>query len=127
MLPLPASPLVRIIAAPSPIRRSASPRSRAPHTNGDLEGVLVDVVLVVGRRQHLALVDEVDAERLEHARLDEVADAHFAITGIETARWMLLDHLDRAMRATPPSLRMSAGTRSSAITAAAPASSAIFA
>ena len=32
-----------------------------------------------------------------------------------------------AMRATPPSLRMSAGTRSSAITAQAPASSAIFA
>ena len=31
------------------------------------------------------------------------------------------------MRATPPSRRMSAGTRSSAITAAAPASSAIFA
>src|SRR5271157_4231620 len=32
-----------------------------------------------------------------------------------------------AMRATPPSLRMSAGTRSSAITAEAPASSAILA
>ena len=32
-----------------------------------------------------------------------------------------------AMRATPPSLRMSDGTRSSAITAQAPASSAIFA
>ena len=31
------------------------------------------------------------------------------------------------MRATPPSARMSAGTRSSAITATAPASSAIFA
>ena len=31
------------------------------------------------------------------------------------------------MRATPPSRRMSAGTRSSAITAQAPASSAIFA
>ena len=34
MLPVPASPLVRIMAAPSPIRRSASPRSRQPHTNG---------------------------------------------------------------------------------------------
>jgi hypothetical protein len=31
------------------------------------------------------------------------------------------------MRATPPSRRMSAGTRSSAMTATAPASSAIFA
>ena len=34
ILPEPASPLVRIIAAPSPIRRSASPRSRQPQTNG---------------------------------------------------------------------------------------------
>ncbi len=32
-----------------------------------------------------------------------------------------------AIRATPPTARMSAGTRSSAITATAPASSAIFA
>ena len=34
MLPVPASPFERIIAAPSPIRRSASPRSVAPQTNG---------------------------------------------------------------------------------------------
>ena len=40
-----------------------------------LERVLVDVVRLVGRRQHLGLVDVVDAERLEHLRLDEVADA----------------------------------------------------
>ena len=33
-LPVPASPLDRIIAAPSAIRRSASPRLVAPHTNG---------------------------------------------------------------------------------------------
>src|SRR5437870_2670852 len=33
-LPEPASPLVRIIAAPSPMRRNASPRLRAPQTNG---------------------------------------------------------------------------------------------
>ena len=32
--PVPASPLERIIAAPSVIRRSASPRLVAPHTNG---------------------------------------------------------------------------------------------
>jgi len=32
--PVPASPLVRIIAAPSLMRRSASPRFTAPHTNG---------------------------------------------------------------------------------------------
>ena len=34
MLPVPASPLERIIAAPSLMRRSASPRLVAPHTNG---------------------------------------------------------------------------------------------
>ena len=33
-LPVPASPLDRIMAAPSPMRRSASPRLVAPHTNG---------------------------------------------------------------------------------------------
>ncbi|SLH49886.1 Uncharacterised protein [Mycobacteroides abscessus subsp. abscessus] len=32
--PVPASPLERIIAAPSVMRRSASPRLVAPHTNG---------------------------------------------------------------------------------------------
>ena len=32
--PVPASPLQRIIAAPSVIRRSASPRLVAPQTNG---------------------------------------------------------------------------------------------
>ena len=36
MSPVPASPLERIIAAPSAIRRSASPRLVAPHTNGTL-------------------------------------------------------------------------------------------
>ena len=39
-LPVPASPLVRISAAPSPIRRSASPRSRQPQTNGTLKACL---------------------------------------------------------------------------------------
>src|SRR3954452_23395627 len=50
-----------------------------------------------------------------------------AITGIETASWMPLIISGSLMRATPPSRRMSAGTRSSAMTADAPASSAIFA
>ena len=49
MSPVPASPLVRIIAAPSAIRRSASPRFVAPQTNGHGEVPLVDVVLEVGR------------------------------------------------------------------------------
>src|SRR3954451_25256493 len=49
---------------------------------------------------------------------------HFAITGIVTASWISRTLSGSAMRATPPSRRMSAGTRSSAITATAPASSA---
>jgi len=44
---------------------------------GHLEAVLVDVVLLVGRRQHLGFVDVVDAERLEDLSLDEVADPGF--------------------------------------------------
>src|ERR1700691_2172240 len=51
----------------------------------------------------------------------------FAITGMLTAFWMPAIISGSDIRATPPSRRMSAGTRSSAITAAAPASSATFA
>ena len=40
MSPVPASPFDRIIAAPSPILRSASPRLVAPHTNGTLKSHL---------------------------------------------------------------------------------------
>ena len=38
--PVPASPLERIIAAPSVMRRSASPRLVAPHTNGTVNAHL---------------------------------------------------------------------------------------
>ena len=51
----------------------------------------------------------------------------FAITGMETTAWIPLIMSGSLIRATPPSRRMSNGTRSSAITATAPASSAIFA
>src|SRR4051794_21938108 len=47
------------------------------------------------------------------------------MTGIVTDSWIALTTLGFAIRATPPSARMSAGTRSSAITDTAPASSAI--
>src|SRR5271156_122370 len=50
-----------------------------------------------------------------------------AITGIETVSMISRMMRGAAMRATPPSLRMSEGTRSSAITAHAPADSAILA
>lgn len=46
------------------------------------------------------------------------------MTGIVTAPLTSLIIFGSDMRATPPSRRMSAGTRSSAITATAPASSA---
>src|SRR5438270_4194732 len=52
---------------------------------------------------------------------------HLAMTGMVTACMIDLISIGSDMRATPPSLRMSAGTRSSAITAHAPASWAILA
>src|SRR3954454_15443282 len=51
----------------------------------------------------------------------------FAITGMDTAEMIPSIMSGSLIRETPPSARMSAGTRSSAITATAPASSAIFA
>src|SRR4028118_1947285 len=50
----------------------------------------------------------------------------FAITGMETASWMPEIISGSLILATPPSALMSAGTRSSAITATAPLSPAIF-
>src|SRR5690242_11380667 len=52
---------------------------------------------------------------------------HFAITGMETAAMISRIFLGEAMRATPPSARICAGTRSSAMTDTAPAFSAISA
>ena len=40
MSPVPASPFVRIMAAPSAIRRSASPRFVQPQTNGTVNSLL---------------------------------------------------------------------------------------
>ena len=40
MLPVPASPFERIIAAPSVMRRSASPRLVAPQTKGTVKAHL---------------------------------------------------------------------------------------
>ncbi len=51
----------------------------------------------------------------------------FAMTGIVTACMMRSISAGWLIRATPPAARMSAGIRSSAITATAPASSATFA
>ncbi len=64
---------------------------RAAHER-DLEAPLVDVVGLVGGRQHLGLVDVVDLERLEHLRLGEVADPGL---GHDGDRHGLLDALDQ--------------------------------
>src|ERR1035441_4277094 len=52
---------------------------------------------------------------------------HFAMTGISTAAMISRITFGEAMRATPPSARICAGTRSRAMTATAPARSAISA
>src|ERR1700757_3688406 len=52
---------------------------------------------------------------------------HLAMTGIDTAAMISRIFLGEAMRATPPSARICAGTRSSAMTATAPAFSAMVA
>ena len=51
------------------------PQVAAAAHERDPEVVLVDVVHVVGRGQHLRLVDVIHSESLENLRLDEVADA----------------------------------------------------
>ena len=74
MSPVPASPFVadhRRALGDAP-ERLAEVRAAADERDGELP--LVDVVLEVGGRQHLGLVDVVDLERLEDLRLDEVPD-----------------------------------------------------
>ena len=64
----------------------------------DLEGVLVDVMRLIGGRQHLGLVDVVDLERLEDLCLGEVADAGL---GHDRDGHGLLDLLDHARAGHP--------------------------
>src|SRR5437667_655281 len=127
MLPEPASPFVRIIAAPSPMRRSASPRSRAPQTKGIRNANLSmwKCSSAGVRTSDSSMKSAPSASRIWASTKWPIRA--LAITGIVTAAWISLIFFTEAMRATPPSRRMSAGTRSSAITAAAPAASAILA
>src|SRR5262249_42080537 len=127
MLPEPASPFVRIIAAPSPIRRSASPRSRQPHTNGTRKPNLSmwKCSSAGVRTSDSSMKSMPSASRI--CASTKCPMRAFAMTGMVTAFWISWILRTGDMRATPPSLRMSDGTRSSAITDAAPASSAIFA
>ena len=90
-LPVPASPLERIIAAPSPMPPQRLAEIGRAADEGHLEGELVDVVALVGRGQHLGLVDVVDLERLQDLGLGEVADPRL---GHDRDRHRLLDALD---------------------------------
>ena len=74
------------------MRRNASPRFVAPHTNGVVKRPLVDVVRLVGRREHLGLVDVVDAEALQHLRFGEVPDAALGHDGDRDRGLDALDH-----------------------------------
>jgi hypothetical protein len=113
--------------APSlmPPQRLAEVGGAAHERHGERE--LVDVMGLVGRASALALVDEVDAERLE-----DLASTKWPMRALAMHRDVtdaLIDSIisGSLIRATPPSRRMSAGTRSRAITAQAPESSAILA
>ena len=70
-------------------QRLAQVRAAADERDG--EQPLVDVVLEVGGRQHLRLVDVVDLERLQDLRLGEMADAALGHHGDRDG---LLDLLD---------------------------------
>ena len=126
-LPVPASPFVRIMAAPSPIRRKASPKFRQPHTNGTLKAVLSTwYKSSAGVSTSLSSMKSIPmASRIWASTKCPILT--LAITGMETAFLIAFIIWGSDIRATPPSLRMSEGTRSKAITAHAPAASAIFA
>jgi hypothetical protein len=72
--PVPASPLERIFRRTLIEAAQRLPQVRGAADERHRELPLVDVVGVVRRGQHLGLVDVVDAERLQHLRLDEVPD-----------------------------------------------------
>src|SRR5690606_33067415 len=115
----------RIMAAPSPMRRRASPRSRAPHTKGTRNGCLsmwyrssAGVSTSLSSMKSTPRAGRIWASTKFPMR-------HFAMTGMRTASLMRTITSGSAMRATPPAARISAGTRSRAMTATAPASSAM--
>src|SRR3990172_8274784 len=127
MFPEPASPLVRMSAAPSPMRRRASPRSRQPQTNGTRNACLstwfsssAGVSTSLSSMKSTFISWRIWASTKCPMRT-------LAITGMLTVCWISRILSTADIRATPPCLRMSEGTRSSAMTATAPASSAILA
>ena len=103
--------------------------------------MFVNVIVLICDGQHLALVDVINSQIFKDLdwdfKLGKITSNRltcastkwpirtFAITGIDTSAWILLIISGSDIRATPPILRISAGTLSRAITATAPASSAI--
>mmetsp|Transcript_54421 Transcript_54421/g.154988 ORF Transcript_54421/g.154988 Transcript_54421/m.154988 type:complete len:266 (+) Transcript_54421:121-918(+) len=126
-LPVPASPLVRIMLAPSAMRRSASPRLRQPQTKGTL-----NLVLLTWLSSSATVRTSLSSMQSTPSCWSSWASTkwpmrHFAMTGIDTEFTISLIIFGSDIRATPFAWRMSAGMRSRAMTAQAPASSAIFA
>ena len=64
-----------------------------PADKGNGELGLIDVILIVGGREHFALVDVVDLDGLQDLRLDEVADAALRHDGDGDGVLDALDHL----------------------------------
>ncbi len=124
--PVPASPLVLIIAAPSLIRLRASPKFRAPQTKGIVN-------LVFSMWNWSAGVRTSDSSTISTPRASKIwASAKcpilaLAIKGMVTALMICSIMAGSAILATPPIFLISAGTAWSAMTATAPACSAITA
>ena len=91
-------------------KRLAEVRRAADERHG--ERPLVDVVLDIGRRQDLGLVDVVDLERLEDLRLGEVADPALRH---DRDRDRLLDLLDLLGIAHPRDAAVAADVRGNAL------------
>jgi hypothetical protein len=107
------------------MRRSASPRLVAPHTNG-----IVKPLLSMWWASSAGVSTSDSSMKSTSSACRICASTkwpmrHFAITGMLTAAWIPAIISGSLIRETPPSARMSAGIRSRAITAQAPASSAM--
>jgi len=115
ILPDPASPLVRIIAAPSQCDATLHPDC-ALRDKGTLKSCF-QTWFSSSREQHFAFVDEVHFERFEHGRFGEMTNAHFGHHRMLTVFMISRIFSAEAIRATPLPCGMSEGTRSESMTA----------
>ena len=122
----PALPWSWIIEAPSATRRSASPKSRAPQTerHGETASCQYDAHRPPEREPRTRPRSRYRSPGATCAST-KWPMRHFAMTGMETASWIPSIIFGSLMRETPPAARMSAGIRSRAMTAHAPASCAM--